>query len=107
MKKHPFNGYKILRTAGFDDKTCKVAYQHHERLNGEGYPKGLKSNKIDKTSQLIGLIDFYEAITNHDRAYRRADVPIDAFGIIKVCVENEELNSDLYEVMAQYIFAST
>lgn len=107
IKQHSFNGYRILKDAGFNDQVCQVAYQHHEKLNGGGYPKGLKSNKIYKTSQLIGLIDFYEAITNRDRAYRRADVPIDAFGIIKVCVENGELNSDLYEIMVQYIFAST
>ena len=107
IKQHPFNGYKILKEAGFEDKTCQVAYQHHERLNGAGYPKGLKSNNINKTSQLIGLIDFYEAITNHDRAYRRADVPIDAFSIIKVCVDNEELDSYFFETMVQYLFAST
>jgi len=107
MRQHSFHGYRILKEAGFDDKTCQVAYQHHERLNGTGYPKGLKSNKIDKTSQLIGLIDFYEAITNHDRAYRRADVPIDAFGIIKKCVEKEELDREVYEIMVQYIFANT
>jgi HD-GYP domain-containing protein (c-di-GMP phosphodiesterase class II) len=107
IKQHPFNGYKFLKEAGFEDKTCQVAYQHHERLNGEGYPKGLKSNSINKTSQLVGLIDFYEAITNHDRAYRRADAPIDAFSIIKICVDKGELDSYFFETMVQYLFADT
>ncbi len=107
IREHSFQGYRILKEAGFDEGTCLVAYQHHEKLNGTGYPKGLESDKIHDTSQLIGLIDFYEAITNNDRPYRRADTPIDAFGIIKMCVEKGELNSKLYEVMVQYIFAST
>jgi len=76
IKKHTFHGYKILKSARFDDTICQVAYQHHEKLNGAGYPNGLKSYNIQKTSQLVGLVDFYEAITNQDRAYRRADVPI-------------------------------
>ncbi len=103
IRKHAFHGYKILKEARFDDKTCQVAYQHHEKCNGEGYPKGLKEDNINKLSQLVGLVDFYEAITNHDRAYRRADVPIDAFGIIKKCVDDGELNSELFEIMVQYL----
>ena len=107
IRQHTFQGYKILKEAGFDECTCRVAYQHHEKLNGTGYPKGLKSNQIDKASQLIGIIDFYEAITNHDRTYRRADIPIDAFGIIKLCVEKGELNDYFFETVAQYLFADT
>ena len=107
IRQHTFQGYKILKKEGFDEETCQVAYQHHEKLNGTGYPKGLKSTNINKTSQLIGLIDFYEAITNHDRAYRRADIPIDAFGIIKLCVEKGELDEFFFETMVQYLFAST
>ncbi len=103
IKKHAFNGYKILKDAGFDEETCQVAYQHHEKLNGFGYPKGLESDKIIKASQLVGLVDFYEAITNYDRPYRRADSPIDAFGIIKGCVNKGELNSDIFETMVQYL----
>ncbi len=103
IRKHAFHGYKILKEARFDEKICKVAYQHHEKCNGSGYPKGLKADSIHKLSQLVGLVDFYEAITNHDRAYRRADTPIDAFGIIRKCVDDGELDSGLFEKMVQYL----
>ena len=103
IKKHPFEGYKILKKAGFDNKICQVTYQHHEKLNGYGYPNGLKADTISKTSQLVGLLDFYEAITNHDRPYRRADTPLDAFSIIKTCVDKGELDGNLFETMVQYL----
>ncbi len=107
IKKHPFNGYKILKKAKFSDEICQVAYQHHEKLNGTGYPKGLEGDRISKASQLIGLMDFYEAITNHERAYRRADTPIDAFSIMRGCVNKGELNSNLFEEMVQYLNVDT
>jgi HD-GYP domain-containing protein (c-di-GMP phosphodiesterase class II) len=103
IQKHPFEGFKILKTAGFAETICQVTYQHHEKLNGYGYPKGIQTNNINKASQLVGLLDFYEAITNHDRPYRRADTPIDAFSIIKSCVDKGELNSDFFEAMVQYL----
>ncbi|MHC4270670.1 MAG: HD-GYP domain-containing protein [Planctomycetota bacterium] len=103
IKKHAFQGYKILKSSRFNEKIYQVAYQHHEKLNGTGYPRGLKSNNIDKASQLVGLVDFYEAITNHDRAYRRAEAPIDAFAIIRECVDKGELNSNIFETMVQYL----
>ena len=53
------------------------------------------------------LVDFYEAITNQDRAYRRADVPINAFAIIKACVDKGELNNDFFETMVQYLCVNT
>ncbi len=107
IRKHAFHGYKILKDARFDEKTCQVAYQHHEKCDGNGYPKGLKADNIQKLSQLVGLVDFYEAITNHDRAYRRADAPIDAFGIIKKCVDSGELNGELFETMVEYLCVNT
>ncbi|GJQ58783.1 MAG: hypothetical protein SCALA701_15840 [Candidatus Scalindua sp.] len=103
IQKHPLEGYKILKGAGFSETICQVTYQHHEKLNGFGYPKGLQTNNINNASQLVGLLDFYEAITNHDRPYRRADTPIDALSIIKVCVDKGELNSDIFEAMVQYL----
>ncbi len=107
IKKHPFDGYKILKNEGFDEIICQVAFQHHEKLNGYGYPKGLKTDNINKASQLVGILDFYEAITNRARAYRRADNSIDAFSIIKACVDKGELNVDMFEKIVQYLSFNT
>jgi HD-GYP domain-containing protein (c-di-GMP phosphodiesterase class II) len=48
-----------------------VAYQHHERENGQGYPQGLRGNEINELAKIIGLLDSYEAMT-HSRPYRKA-----------------------------------
>ena len=103
IKKHPFQGYLILKKAKFDQETCEAAYQHHEKLNGHGYPRGLKADKIQETSQLLGIIDFYEAVTSEDRMYRTAEEPIDAFALIGKCVDEGELNKDYFEAMVKYL----
>ncbi len=107
MKAHAFHGYKILKTAKFDKTTCEVAYQHHEKLNGTGYPKGLESNNINKVSQVVGIVDYYEAITTHDRPYRTVDTPLDAFAIIRRSVDKGEVDSDLFEKFVQYVHRNT
>jgi HD-GYP domain-containing protein (c-di-GMP phosphodiesterase class II) len=48
-----------------------VAYEHHEREGGQGYPRGLKGNEIHEFARIIGLADSYEAMT-HNRPYRKA-----------------------------------
>ena len=103
IRMHPYHGYTILKKAKFNDDTCQTVYQHHEKLNGKGYPRGLKGNEIRESSQLIGVTDFYEAITNHDRAYRTAERPIDALDIIGACVGKGELKREYFEAMVKYL----
>lgn len=55
----------------------RAAHQHHERENGQGYPKGIKGNEIDEYAKIIGICDSYEAMT-HDRPYRKAVTPFQA-----------------------------
>lgn len=50
------------------------AYQHHERLDGSGYPRGLKKDKIHKYARLLAVADVFEALTSH-RVHRRAMLP--------------------------------
>lgn len=58
-----------------------VAQQHHERIDGSGYPQGLKKENIKEFSQIIGLADTYEALT-HKRAHRPGYNPFEAMKII-------------------------
>lgn len=50
------------------------AYQHHERLDGSGYPRSLKKDEIHKYARLLAVADVFEALTNH-RVHRRAMLP--------------------------------
>ncbi len=71
IKKHPVLGRDILSAFEEYPWLAEVAYQHHERENGQGYPLGLKGDQISDYAKIIGIVDSYEAMT-HNRSYRKA-----------------------------------
>ena len=74
IKRHPEIGYRILSTA--DDMYDIASYilYHHERWDGQGYPKGLKGSEIPFVSRIITIADAYDAMTS-ERSYRGALPP--------------------------------
>lgn len=71
MRRHTVYGYNILTDCKFGNReipTC--ALDHHEKIDGSGYPNG--KTGISQMSQIIGIIDCYEALTNDDRPYRNS-----------------------------------
>ena len=65
VKKHTTLGYNTLRKLNITDKDiCEGIACHHERLNGQGYPLGLKGEKIPLWSRIIAVADVYDAMTN-------------------------------------------
>lgn len=71
IKDHSHIGYEILRAIQFPWPIAQIALQHHERLNGTGYPKNLTSKKILPETKIIMVCDVFEAMTAN-RAYRPA-----------------------------------
>lgn len=71
MKAHTTNGYQILRSADKYSKLAEYALTHHERIDGKGYPLGLKGDDIPLFSRIISICDAYEAMTSN-RPYRKA-----------------------------------
>lgn len=70
MKKHAVFGYEILKeTAGVTHRQALVALQHHERMDGSGYPFGLTHDKIDSFSRIVAVVDIFHAMTSR-RVYR-------------------------------------
>jgi HD-GYP domain-containing protein (c-di-GMP phosphodiesterase class II) len=71
VKDHPLNGVEVLSKIGgeFVPGLIDVISQEHERLDGSGYPKGLRGDQIKEYPQIVGLVDVYEAMT-HLRPYR-------------------------------------
>lgn len=99
MRRHTIEGYNILSNCKFMDKEIKyTALNHHEKLDGSGYPYGKK--KISEADQIVGLIDCYEALTNDDRPYRRAIDPLSALELIKKDVEAGEFDRNIFENFA-------
>ena len=76
VKKHPALGYEYLLNArlGFPVSSLTGILQHHERLDGSGYPEGLTGRQIGKFGRIISVADVYDAMTS-DRPYRAAMIP--------------------------------
>ena len=71
IKTHSQSGYNILKDIDFLWPVAKIILQHHERINGSGYPNGLKEDQILLESQIVAVADVVEAISSH-RPYRPA-----------------------------------
>ena len=69
IKSHPQNGYKILSKIKFPWPVHKMVLEHHERMNGTGYPVGLLGDDILPEARIIAVADVVEAISSH-RPYR-------------------------------------
>ncbi|MBU1614666.1 HD-GYP domain-containing protein, partial [bacterium] len=82
VKKHPEFGYQMIKEdAEIDLSSRLVIYHHHERLNGRGYPLGLKDEEIHDMAMVTALADVYDALTT-SRPYRRGLSPYEAMKII-------------------------
>ena len=71
IKTHPQVGYDILKTIKFPWPVAQIVLQHHERLDGSGYPLGLSRDQILKEARILSVADIVEAMSSH-RPYRPA-----------------------------------
>ncbi|MDZ4098152.1 MAG: HD domain-containing phosphohydrolase, partial [Methylophilaceae bacterium] len=71
IKEHPAIGYNILKTVTFPWPIAKIILQHHERIDGSGYPMGLKADDLLIESKILAVADTVEAMASH-RPYRAA-----------------------------------
>lgn len=84
VRQHPLWGVEILSAA--DDLPADVlgiVAQHHERLDGSGYPEGLSGESLNLLPMIVAFVDAYDALTC-DRPYRRARTPFDALSLLKI-----------------------
>ncbi len=71
IRQHPRSGYEILKDIDFGIPVSETVLQHHERLDGSGYPGGLRREEISFEAMIIAVADVVEAISSH-RPYRAA-----------------------------------
>jgi len=75
LKEHSQKGYEILKKKYTKSYLpANVALQHHERIEGSGYPKGLTGDKIHRYAKIVAVADVFDAMTS-DRVYRSAQPP--------------------------------
>ncbi len=82
MKAHTVHGRNLLMASpGIPNSTIDVAYSHHEKVDGTGYPRGLKSSGISELAKIIAIVDAYDAMTA-DRCYSPSIPSTEALKII-------------------------
>lgn len=82
MKKHPIYGKQILeKNMSISEIVLRSVAEHHERIDGCGYPYGLKGNQISRYGKAVCICDVYDAISS-DRSYRNKFSPNDAYELI-------------------------
>ncbi len=91
IKVHAQSGYDILKDAGLPYPIAEIVLQHHERLDGSGYPNGLMADKILFEAKILSVADVVEAIATH-RPYRHA------LGIDAALSEIEKNKGILYDI---------
>lgn len=69
IKEHPGNGYEILKSIDFPWPIAQMVLQHHERLDGSGYPQALKGDQILLEARIVAVADVVESMVSH-RPYR-------------------------------------
>lgn len=90
IKNHPKVGYDILKDAEFPWPVAQIVLQHHERIDGSGYPHGLCGDKIILEAKILAVADVVEAMASH-RPYRPA------LGIDRALEEISEKKGILYD----------
>lgn len=79
----------------------RIAHAHHEKLDGTGYPRGLKSEEIPIQSKMMTIADIYDALTDKDRPYKKA-VPIErAIDILRMEVKDNHVDSNLLQIFVE------
>ncbi|NER25311.1 MAG: GAF domain-containing protein [Symploca sp. SIO1B1] len=79
----------------------KIAYGHHEKLDGSGYPLGLKQGEITSQTQMLTIADIYDALTASDRPYKRRLPTHIALKILREEATNNKINGDLVQLFEQ------
>lgn len=102
MKGHVVKGLEVLKKMeGISKRLFHVVAQHHERLDGSGYPMGLNDSDINIYGRMIAIVDGYDAMTA-DRCYRKGMPPNQALKILLKCSETE-LDKALVNKFIKYI----
>lgn len=84
MQSHSTEGKRILGASNLPilKLASTIARYHHERVDSNGYPKGLKGDEIPESARMMAIIDVYDALTN-DRVYKKAFPKDVAIGLMK------------------------
>ena len=104
VEAHAEQTYRFLNTIPWTDdlgNLCNFALSHHEKLDGSGYPRGLKGDEIPVQVRMITIADIFDALTERSRPYKPAVPTEKALDIIRAEAADGRLDRDLVEIMIE------
>ncbi len=104
INNHAAITYKMLSQLPFPRKLRKIAEYaaaHHEKLDGSGYPLGLKGDDLPLQARIIALADIFEALTAKDRPYKKGKTLSEAMHIMKQMVKDHHIDANLFDLFVK------
>jgi HD-GYP domain-containing protein (c-di-GMP phosphodiesterase class II) len=104
IESHVTHSFRFLRQIPWTKDLRHVpaiAYAHHEKLDGTGYPSALRDDDIPFQAKLMAICDIYDALTAADRPYKRALPAEKALDILKLEVEDGHLDAELVRIFSE------
>jgi len=96
---------KLLEQIDWPDHLKRVpeyAGGHHEKMDGTGYPKGLRREQMSPQSRMMGIADIFEALTASDRPYKKGMPLSQSISIMKRMKEESHIDPDLFDVFIKH-----
>lgn len=104
IERHVTHTYEILKMVPWSkglESVPEIAFKHHEKLDGTGYPHHCPSHSIPLQSRMLSICDIYDALTADDRPYKRALSAERALDILSMEVKSGKLDSDLFKLFLE------
>jgi HD-GYP domain-containing protein (c-di-GMP phosphodiesterase class II) len=104
IESHVTHTFLFLRTIPWTKEMRNIpaiAYGHHEKLDGDGYPRGIPAGEIPIQTRMMTVSDIYDALTASDRPYKRAVPAQKALDILNAEVKERKLDADLVSVFVE------
>jgi len=96
MRMHPVFGYQVLKKANqLSGESGHIVLQHHERIDGKGYPQGLARDEIHIYARICAIADVYDALTSK-RSYKKGLTPFEALMVMRDEMQGQ-IQKDIFE----------
>jgi HD-GYP domain-containing protein (c-di-GMP phosphodiesterase class II) len=104
IESHVTHSFKFLCNIPWTKEMASIphiAYKHHEKLDGSGYPRSIKGQNIPIQARMMTIADIYDALTASDRPYKRAVTNEKALKIIQMEVDDGKLDKELARIFLE------
>lgn len=106
IKKHPLNGVTFCTNASLSQEAYNIILYHHEKLDGSGYPSGLKNDRIPDYVRAVTISDIYDALISN-RSYAEAMKPFEALRLMQEeFLKRQQIDSELFEIFVSMLAGS-